>query len=221
MKLWQNALIKYMSGLVMMGLLLFIPAGTLAYAGGWRFIALLFIPMLILGITLLIKSPQLLAKRLNAKEKQTAQKGIVTAAGMIFVLAFVLAGLDFRYAWTNVPMWLIWLSSAVMLLSYGMYAEVMRENAYLSRTVEIQRGQRVIDTGLYAIVRHPMYTSTVLLFLSMPLVLGSWASFCVMLLYPAAIVFRIVNEEKVLEEGLEGYREYKSRVKYRLIPFIW
>ena len=221
MKLWQNALIKYMSGLVMMGLLLFIPAGTLAYAGGWRFIALLFVPMLILGITLLIKSPQLLAKRLSAKEKQTAQKGIVAAAGMIFVLAFVLAGLDFRYAWTNVPMWLIWLSSAVMLLSYGMYAEVMRENAYLSRTVEIQRGQKVIDTGLYAIVRHPMYTSTVLLFLSMPLVLGSWASFCVMLLYPAAIVFRIVNEEKVLEEGLEGYGEYKKQVKYRLIPFIW
>ena len=221
MKLWQNALIKYMSGLVMMGLLLFIPAGTLAYAGGWRFIALLFVPMLILGITLLIKSPQLLAKRLSAKEKQTAQKGIVAAAGMIFVLAFVLAGLDFRYAWTNVPMWLIWLSSAVMLLSYGMYAEVMRENAYLSRTVEIQRGQKVIDTGLYAIVRHPMYTSTVLLFLAMPLVLGSWVSFCVMLLYPAAIVFRIVNEEKVLEEGLEGYGEYKKRVKYRLIPFIW
>ncbi|MBQ3131129.1 MAG: isoprenylcysteine carboxylmethyltransferase family protein [Clostridia bacterium] len=221
MKLWQNAMIKYMSGLVMIGLLLFIPAGTLAYAGGWRFIALLFVPMLILGITLLIKSPQLLAKRLSAKEKQTAQKGIVAAAGMIFVLAFVLAGLDFRYAWTNVPMWLIWLSSAVMLLSYGMYAEVMRENAYLSRTVEIQRGQKVIDTGLYAIVRHPMYTSTVLLFLAMPLVLGSWVSFCVMLLYPAAIVFRIVNEEKVLEEGLEGYGEYKKRVKYRLIPFIW
>jgi len=221
MKLWQNALIKYMSGLVMMGLLLFIPAGTLAFGGGWRFIALLFVPMLILGITLLIKAPGLLAKRLSAKEKQTAQKGIVAAAGMIFVLAFVLAGLDFRYAWTNVPMWLIWLSSAVMLLSYGMYAEVMRENAYLSRTVEIQRGQRVIDTGLYAIVRHPMYTSTVLLFLSMPLVLGSWVSFCVMLLYPGVIVFRVINEEKVLEEGLEGYREYKSRVKYRLIPFIW
>jgi len=221
MKLWQNALIKYMSGLVMMGLLLFIPAGTLAFGGGWRFIALLFVPMLILGITLLIKAPGLLAKRLSAKEKQTAQKGIVAAAGMIFVLAFVLAGLDFRYAWTNVPMWLIWLSSAVMLLSYGMYAEVMRENAYLSRTVEIQWGQRVIDTGLYAIVRHPMYTSTVLLFLSMPLVLGSWVSFCVMLLYPGVIVFRVINEEKVLEEGLEGYREYKSRVKYRLIPFIW
>ena len=176
---------------------------------------MLFVPMLILGITLLIKSPQLLAKRLSAKEKQTAQKGIVAAAGMIFVLAFVLAGLDFRYAWTNVPMWLIWLSSAVMLLSYGMYAEVMRENAYLSRTVEIQRGQKVIDTGLYAIVRHPMYTSTVLLFLAMPLVLGSWVSFCVMLLYPAAIVFRIVNEEKVLEQELNGYTEYEKKIKYR------
>ena len=221
MKLWLNALIKYISGLLMMGLLLFLPAGTPAYAGGWRFIGLLFIPMLILGIALLIKAPDLLAKRLNAKEKQTAQKGIVAAAGMIFLLAFVLAGLDHRYGWTVVPAWLIWLSSAVMLLSYGMYAEVMRENAYLSRTVEIQQGQRLIDTGLYGIVRHPMYTSTVLLFLAVPLVLGSWVSFLVMLLYPAALVLRIVNEEKVLEEGLEGYREYKKRVKYRLIPFIW
>ena len=221
MKLWLNAMIKYISGLLIRGLLLFLPAGTLDYAGGWRFIGLLFAPMLMLGIALLIKAPELLVKRLSAKEKQGAQKGVVAAAGLIFIAAFVLAGLDFRYGWTSVPAWLIWLSSAVMLLSYGMYAEVMRENAYLSRTVEIQQGQRVVDTGLYGIVRHPMYTSTVLLFLAMPLVLGSWTSFCVMLLYPGAIVFRIVNEEKVLAEGLEGYCEYKSRVKYRLIPFIW
>ena len=221
MKLWANALIKYISGLLMIGLLLFLPVGTLDYAGGWRFIGLLFAPMLMLGIALLIKAPDLLAKRLGAKEKKAAQKGVVAAAGVIFIAAFVLAGLDFRYGWTVVPVWLIWLSSAVMLLSYGMYAEVMRENAYLSRTVEIQQGQRVVDAGLYGIVRHPMYTSTVLLFLAMPLVLGSWVSFCVMLLYPAAIVFRIINEEKVLAEGLEGYSEYKNRVKYRLIPFIW
>ena len=221
MKLWLNALIKYISGLIMMGILLFLPAGTFAYAGGWRFMGLLFVPMLILGLVLLIKAPDLLVKRLKAKEKQVAQRGVVAAAGIVFVLAFVLAGLDFRYGWTEVSAWLIWLSSAVMLLSYGMYAEVMRENAYLSRTVEIQQGQELIDTGLYGIVRHPMYTSTVLLFLAMPLVLGSWASFGVMLLYPAAIVVRIANEEKVLSDGLGGYQEYKKRVKYRLIPFIW
>ena len=221
MKLWLDALIKYISGLLMIGLLLFLPAGTLNYRGGWLFIGLLFIPMLILGIALLIKAPELLEKRLNTKEKQPVQKGAVAAAGLIFIAAFVLAGLDFRYGWTKVQDWLVWISSIMMLLSYGMYAEVMRENAYLSRTVEIQQGQKLIDTGLYSIVRHPMYTSTVLMFIAMPLVLGSWAAFCVMLLYPAAIVFRIANEEKVLAEGLEGYSEYKNRVKYRLIPFIW
>lgn len=221
MKLWLDALIKYISGLLMIGLLLFLPAGTFFYMGGWRLIALLFAPMLILGITLLIKAPELLEKRLNTKEKQPVQKGAVAAAGLIFIAAFALAGLDFRYGWTKMPGWLVWISSIMMLLSYGMYAEVMRENAYLSRTVEIQQGQKLIDTGLYSIVRHPMYTSTVLMFIAMPLVLGSWAAFCVMLLYPAAIVFRIANEEKVLAEGLEGYSEYKNRVKYRLIPFIW
>lgn len=221
MKLWFNALLKYTSGLLLMGAVLFLPAGTLSYAGGWRFMALLFMPMLMLGIVLLIKAPELLEKRLNAREKQAAQKGVVAAAGIIFLLAFLLAGLDFRHGWTNVPGWLIWTAAVLMLLSYGLYAEVMRENAYLSRTVEIQPGQRLIDTGLYGIVRHPMYTSTVLLFLAMPLVLGSWASFCVMLLYPGVIVFRIINEEKVLADGLEGYEEYKHRVKYRLIPFIW
>lgn len=221
MKLWQNAMIKYLSGLIMMGVLLFMPAGTLRYAGGWRFIGLLFFPMLILGIVLLKKAPELLEKRLNAKEKRSTQKGIVAAAGLIFTVAFALSGLDYKYGWTSVPLWLIWAASVIMLLSYGLYAEVMRENAYLSRTVEIQQGQKVIDTGLYAIVRHPMYTSTLLLFLAMPLVLGSWISFFVMLLYPVAIVLRILNEEKLLIEGLEGYAEYKQRVRYRLIPFIW
>ena len=221
MKLWQNAMIKYLSGLIMMGVLLFLPAGTLRYAGGWRFIGLLFFPMLILGIVLLKKAPGLLEKRLNAKEKRSTQKGIVAAAGLIFTVAFALSGLDYKYGWTSVPLWLIWAASVIMLLSYGLYAEVMRENAYLSRTVEIQQGQKVIDTGLYAIVRHPMYTSTLLLFLAMPLVLGSWISFFVMLLYPVAIVLRIINEEKLLIEGLEGYAEYKQRVRYRLIPFIW
>lgn len=221
MRLLINALAKYIFGLLLVGLLLFLPAGTLNYRGGWLFIGLLFIPMLVMGAVLLVKTPDLLAKRLRVREKETAQKGVVAAAALIFIGAFVLAGLDYRYGWTDVPPWLTWAAAVIMLLTYGMYAEVMRENAYLFRTVEVQEGQRVIDTGLYGIVRHPMYTSTVLLYLAIPLVLGSWASFCVMLLYPAAIVFRIRNEEAVLTEGLPGYEEYKKRVKYRLIPMIW
>ncbi len=221
MRLLINALAKYIFGLLLVGLLLFLPAGTLNYRGGWLFIGLLFIPMLVMGAVLLVKTPDLLAKRLRVREKETAQKGVVAAAALIFIGAFVLAGLDYRYGWTDVPPWLTWAAAVIMLLAYGMYAEVMRENAYLFRTVEVQEGQRVIDTGLYGIVRHPMYTSTVLLYLAIPLVLGSWASFCVMLLYPAAIVFRIRNEEAVLTEGLPGYEEYKKRVKYRLIPMIW
>lgn len=221
MRLLVNALAKYIFGLLLVGLLLFLPAGTLNYRGGWLFIGLLFIPMLVMGAVLLVKTPDLLAKRLRVREKETAQKGVVAAAALIFIGAFVLAGLDYRYGWTEVPPWLTWAAAVIMLLTYGMYAEVMRENAYLFRTVEVQEGQRVIDTGLYGIVRHPMYTSTVLLYLAIPLVLGSWASFCVMLLYPAAIVFRIRNEEAVLTEGLPGYEEYKKRVKYRLIPMIW
>ena len=221
MRLLINALAKYIFGLLLVGLLLFLPAGTLNYRGGWLFIGLLFIPMLVMGAVLLVKTPDLLAKRLRVREKETAQKGVVAAAALIFIGAFVLAGLDYRYGWTEVPPWLTWAAAVIMLLTYGMYAEVMRENAYLFRTVEVQEGQRVIDTGLYGIVRHPMYTSTVLLYLAIPLVLGSWASFCGMLLYPAAIVFRIRNEEAVLTEGLPGYEEYKKRVKYRLIPMIW
>ena len=221
MKLSLHALVKFVVGLVMVGALLFLPAGDFGYSNAWLFLGLLFIPMLILGVVLLIKAPDLLEKRLGVKEKENTQKGVVALSGVLFVAGFVVAGMDFRFGWSHVPLWGVIVASAVLLVSYALYAEVMRENAYLSRTVEIQQGQKLIDTGLYSIVRHPMYTSTVLMFIAMPLVLGSWAAFCVMLLYPAAIVFRIVNEEKVLAEGLEGYSEYKNRVKYRLIPFIW
>ena len=205
----------------MIGVLLFLPAGTLRFWNGWLFIALLFVPMLCLGAVLWVKAPELLEKRLNAKEKQAQQKGVVGLSGMMFLAGFILAGLDRRFGWTKVPIWLILSAGILFLAAYALYAEVLRENAYLSRTVEVQAGQKVIDTGLYGIVRHPMYAATVLLFLSMPLVLGSFVSFAVFLLYPVLIVLRIRNEEKVLEEGLEGYTAYKQRVKYRLIPFIW
>ena len=221
MKLAMNALVKYIAGLVMVALLLFPAAGTWRYMNGWLFIALLFLPMLALGLVLLFKAPGLLEKRLNSKEKETAQKGVVLVAFVMFVAAFVLAGLDYRFGWTQVPAWLVAASSVLLLASYALYAEVMRENAYLSRTVEVQQGQRVVDTGLYAIVRHPMYAVTILLFLSIPLVLGSWISFALFLIYPATIVLRIKNEEEVLEQGLEGYKEYKEKVKYRLLPGIW
>ena len=221
MKLAMNALIKYISGLVMVGLLLFPAAGTLAYKNAWLFIALLFGPMLLLGLVLFLKAPELLKKRLNSREKENTQKGVVLVALLMFLGGFVLAGLDFRFGWTDVPGWLVAAASVVLLLSYGLYGEVMRENAYLSRTVEVQEGQKVVDTGLYGIVRHPMYAVTILLFMSIPLVLGSWIAFAVFLVYPIALVFRIGNEEKVLEEGLQGYVEYKKKVKYRLLPGIW
>lgn len=220
-KLLISALIKFLAGLVLMGLVLFLPAGTMAYPNAWLFLGLLFIPMLLLGIVLFLKVPALLEKRLQSKEKENTQKGVVAASGLMFIGSFVLAGLDFRFGWTHVPVWLVIVAAVVLLASYGMYAEVMRENAYLSRTVEVQENQKVIDTGLYGVIRHPMYTATIFLFLAMPLVLGSWIAFAVMLLYPAAIVARIGNEEKVLEEGLQGYAEYKKKVKYRLLPFVW
>lgn len=216
-----NAIIKFISGLVLLGALLFLPAGTFVYPNGWLFMALLFIPMLLLGGILLFKAPDLLEKRLKSKEKESAQVGVVAISGLMFTGAFVIAGLDFRYGWSRIPTWLIVVASVILLASYGMYGEVMRENAYLSRTVEVQENQKVVDTGLYGIVRHPMYTSTIFLYLSIPLVLGSWISFLIFLLYPVIIVFRIRNEEKVLEQGLKGYSEYKKKVKYRLIPFIW
>ena len=216
-----RAVSKYLAGLVMVALLLFVPAGSLAYPNGWLFISLLFIPMLVLGFVLLFKAPELLEKRLNAKEEQGEQRKVVGLSALLFLAGFMTAALDFRFGWSQLPGWLVLAASVILLLSYGMYAEVMRENAYLSRTVEIQENQKVIDTGLYGIIRHPMYTSTILLFLSIPLVLGSGIAFLLFLAYPVLIAKRIRNEEEVLEEGLAGYREYKQKVKYRLIPFIW
>ena len=221
MKLAISALIKFTVGLALVGLLLFLPAGTLSYANGWLFIGLLFLPMLLLGIVLLIRSPKLLEKRLGAKEKENTQKGVVAASGLLFIAGFAVAGLDFRFGWSKMPLWVVTVASVVLLISYALYAEVMRENAYLSRTVEVREGQKVVDTGLYGIVRHPMYAVTVWLFLSIPVVLGSWWAFLCFLPYVALIVIRIINEEKLLSSELEGYEEYKKRVKYRLLPFIW
>lgn len=221
MKLWQNALIKFVIGILLLAALLFIPAGTVNFPNAWLFMALLFVPMLILGAVLLKKSPALLEKRLNHKEQEQTQKQVVSLSGILFLIMFIISGLDFRFKWTSVPTWLVIAASIILVLSYAMYAEVMRENAYLSRTVEVQKDQKVIDTGLYGIVRHPMYSATVFLFLSMPLVLGSWIAFFIMLLYPVILAFRIRNEEQVLESGLAGYAEYKKKVKYRLFPFVW
>lgn len=220
-KLVINALLKYLIGLLMVGLILFFPAGNFAYWNGWLFISLLFIPMFFLGIVLLVKAPHLLEKRLNTKEKEGTQKKVVALSGFLFLVGFVLAGFDYRFGWTQVPTWLVIAASVILVISYGLYGEVMRENAYLSRTVEVQENQKVVDTGLYGVVRHPMYAVTIFLFLSFPLVLGSWVSFVLFLYYPLLIIVRIGNEEKVLEQGLEGYNEYKKRVKYRLIPFVW
>jgi len=221
MKLLFNALIKFTVGLLLVGALLFIPAGGFGYTNGWLFAGLLFIPMLILGAVLLIKAPELLKKRLGAKEEEGTQKGVVAVSGLLFVGGFVVSGLDFRFGWSYVPTWAVIAASAVLLISYALYAEVMRENAYLSRTVEVQENQKVIDTGLYGIVRHPMYAVTVWLFLSIPVVLGSWWALLCFLPYVPVIIVRIINEEKVLEAGLEGYTEYKKRVKYRILPFVW
>ena len=221
MKLFFNAFIKFTLGLLLVTALLFLPAGSLCYFNGWLFIGLLFVPMLILGAVMLFKAPHLLQKRLNAKETEKTQKGVVALSGLLFLCGFIVAGLDFRFGWSAVPLWAVILSSVVLLVSYALYGEVMRENAYLSRTVEVQEDQIVIDTGLYGIVRHPMYAVTVWLFLSITVVLGSWWSLLCFLPYVAVIAVRIRNEEKVLEEGLKGYSEYKKRVKYRLFPFIW
>ena len=221
MKLLLNAVIKFIFGALLIGSILFLPAGTLRFPKAWLFIALLFIPMLLLGAVLFVKAPDLLSKRLNSKEKESTQKGVVAISALMFILSFVIAGLDFRLGWSDIPLWLTVLSSIILLGSYIMYAEVMRENAYLSRTVEVQTGQKVIDTGLYGIIRHPMYSATIMLYLAIPIILGSWIAFIIMLSYPIIIVIRIMNEEKVLTEGLEGYRVYKKKVKYRLIPFVW
>ena len=220
-KLFISAIAKFLSGLLLMGLLLFLPAGTLAWPDGWLLMGILFVPMFFAGLVMMAKSPDLLRRRLNAKEEQAEQKQVIALSGLMFLAAFVLAGLNFRFGWMVLPRWIVWTAAALFLLAYLLYAEVLRENVWLSRTVEVQAGQKVIDTGLYGVVRHPMYAVTVLLFLSMPLVLGSPLSFAVMLGYLPIIAKRIRNEEAVLESGLAGYREYKQRVKYRLIPGIW
>jgi protein-S-isoprenylcysteine O-methyltransferase Ste14 len=221
MKLLFSALSKFLVGLAFVGALLFLPAGGFDYMNGWLFIGLLFGPMLILGIVLLIRSPELLEKRLGAKEQENTQKGVVAASGLLFVAGFVTAGLDFRFGWSKMPLWAVIVASVVLLISYALYAEVMRENAYLSRTVEVQEGQKVVDTGLYGIVRHPMYAVTVWLFFSIPVILGSWWACLCFLPYIAVIVIRIRNEEKLLTLELYGYAEYKKRVKYRILPFVW
>ena len=221
MKLFLHASLKYFLGLVLICVLLFMPAGSIAYPNGWLFIGLLFVPMLILGAFLLIKAPELLKKRLGVNEKENTQRCVVAISGLLFACGFTVAGLDFRFGWSQIPTWVVITASVVLLASYALYAEVMRENAYLARTVEVQAGQKVIDTGLYGIVRHPMYAVTLWLFLAVPVVLGSWWSFFCFVPYIAVIVIRINNEEKVLMQGLEGYCDYQKRVKYRLIPFIW
>ena len=220
-KLILEGSMKYLLGLIFVALLLFIPAGTIYYWNGWLFIGLLFIPMFLLGVVLLIKAPDLLEKRLNDKEKEDDQKLVVALSLLMFLAGFILSAVDFRFGWSNVPIVVVIVAAVILLVSYGMYAEVMRENQYLSRTVEVFEDQKVVDTGMYGIVRHPMYMTTVLLFLSIPLVLGSWIGFAIFMVYPFLLVKRIKNEEKVLEEGLEGYSEYKKKVKYRMIPFIW
>ena len=220
-KLLSQAVVKFLAGLLLVGLLLFLPAGTLDFWQAWVLLGILFIPMFAAGLVLLKKNPELLAKRLNAKEEQAEQKEVVLFSGLMFLAAFILAGLNRRFGWIVLPAWMTYAAAAVFLLAYALYAEVLRENTYLSRTVEVQENQKVIDTGLYGIVRHPMYMATLFLFLSMPLVLGSVISFVVMLAYIPIIATRIRNEEQVLEEGLEGYAEYRKRVKYRVIPFVW
>lgn len=221
MKLLVSAIIKLVLGIVLIGAMLFLPAWTFNYPGAWLFIALLFIPMIVMGVLLLARSPALLAKRLNGKEKERAQRGVLALSGLMFPLGFVLSALDFRFGWSEVPLWAVIAASVTFLVGYGMYAEVMRENAYLSRTVEVQEGQTVISTGLYGIVRHPMYLATLFMFLPMPLILGSLYGLIPFTLYPVIIVIRIINEERVLSNGLIGYKEYKLKIKYRLIPFIW
>ena len=221
MKLLVSALTKYIMGFILVGVLLFLPAWTLRYPGAWLFIALLFIPMLFMGIFLFLKAPKLLEKRLNNKEKEKTQRGAIALSGLLFPIGFVLSALDFRFAWSSVPPWLVILASVLFLIGYGMYAEVMRENAYLSRTVEVQKNQTVISTGLYGFVRHPMYLATLLMFLPLPLILGSFWGLIPFAFYPVVIIIRILNEEKVLTAGLEGYAEYKTKVRYRLIWLVW
>jgi len=220
-KLFLQALTKFFFGFIIVGLLIFLPAWSLCYWQGWLLMGILFVPMFVAGLVMLFKNPELLQKRLNAKEEEKEQKTVVALSGLLFIAAFVVAGLNWRFQWLMLPDWAVWVAAALFFASYLLYAEVLRENTFLSRTIEVQEHQKVIDTGLYGIVRHPMYMATTILFLMMPLVLASPISFGIMLLYIPLIVKRILNEEAVLEQGLEGYAEYKQRVKYRLLPFIW
>jgi len=220
-KLFYQALIKFVLGILIVGILLFLPAGTFDYWQAWLLIAILFIPMFFAGIVMMLKSPELLQKRLNAKEKESDQKQVIELSGGMFLAAFIVVGLNIRFGWFILPAWISYVAASIFLFAYILYAEVLRENMYLSRTVEVQENQKVIDTGLYGIVRHPMYMATLFLFLSMPLVLGCFFSFLILLLYIPLIQKRIKNEEKVLEQGLQGYLEYEKKVKYKIIPYIW
>lgn len=219
--LFIQAISKFLAGLVLVGLLLFLPAGSLHYWQAWLLIGILFVPMFIAGLVMMGRNPDLLRKRLDAREKENEQKTVVALSGLLFIASFTVAGLNWRFQWWVLPSWAVWVAAGLFLLSYLLYAEVLRENTYLSRTIEVQENQKVIDTGLYGIVRHPMYMATTVLFLTMPLVLASPISFFIMLGYLPVIAKRIRNEEKVLEEGLEGYSEYKEKVKYRILPLIW
>lgn len=221
MKLFFQSITKFLLGVIILGALLFVPAGSFHYWQGWLLMGILFVPMFVAGLVMMVKNPDLLRKRLNAKEEEKEQKTVVALSGLLFIAAFVVAGLNWRFQWLLLPNWAVWVSAGVFMACYLLYAEVLRENTYLSRTIEVQEHQKVIDTGLYGIVRHPMYTATTLLFLMMPLVLASPISFVIMLLYIPLIAKRIRNEEAVLEQGLEGYGDYKKRVRYKLLPYIW
>lgn len=220
-KLFIQAILKFALGVILIGLLIFLPAGTIEFFYGWLFMGVLFVPMFLAGIVMMIKSPDLLKKRLNAKEKENEQKQVVALSGLMFIVGFIVAGFNYKYSWIIMPKPVVIISTIIFLVGYALYAEVLKENQYLSRTIEVQENQKVIDIGLYGIVRHPMYMATILLFLAMPLVLGSIISFIIFLVYPFIIAKRIKNEEEVLEKELDGYIEYKKKVKYKMIPFIW
>ena len=220
-KLFFEAIIKFLLGVVLVGCLIFLPAGTLNYLYGWLFMGVLFIPMFIAGIVMMVKNPKLLASRLDAKEKQASQGIVIKLSGLMFIAGFVLAGLDYRFKWFEIPSFIPYIAAGLFLIGYVLWGVVLKQNTYLSRTVKVVDGQTVVDTGLYGVVRHPMYSATILMFLAMPLILGSLIALCVFILYPVLIAVRIINEEKLLSKELAGYEEYKKKVKYRIIPFIW
>ena len=221
MKLFFEAIIKFLLGIILVGLLIFLPAGTLKYLNGWIFMGILFIPMFLAGIIMMIKNPSLLKSRLDSKEKEKTQSIVIKLSGLMFIIGFVLAGLDFRFKWFEIPQLVSYIASVTLLLGYIMWGVVLKQNTYVARTIKVEENQKVVDTGLYGVVRHPMYTASIILFLSIPLVLGSLIALGVFIFYPILIIARILNEEKVLENELQGYKEYKKKVKYRLIPFIW